>query len=74
MNISRYDLCDECRDYRYIMSDGSLCSNTMGELFDIAATHPLPIGYVMVKGAFLNMEEQGGGCPACIRFLNQITS
>jgi len=69
MNLSKFDLCESCRDIRYKMGDGSPCPNTWGEILDKASTNPM--GLFLVKGTVLNIAEQGLGCPTCVSLVQR---
>jgi len=72
MRISKYDLCDACREIRPSTKDGNSSGLTAEELLDSQGYND-PGGYVYImvnQGILLNLTN-GGGCPRCISLLKR---
>ena len=63
--MTKYDLCNACRNIRRTMSNGQKWKMTLGEELD----HPI-LSAMIARTLHLNLRDDGG-CVACISKANR---
>ena len=67
MQISKYDLCDSCREIHWRQTNGMISSMSIGDFLDLPAYNT---AYAVLNNAVLEYLNDGG-CSSCKSLLRR---